>query len=268
MTEWEWYYDLPCRVLFQDLLLRVNYETKTYQGIIVKPGMLVTSLTKLVANSGLSIKQVRLALAKLESTGEVVTQRTNQGTIITLSNWSKYQVSQESFDNFKYGRAGKGNLEGNGKGNGKGNTTKEINKEEINNTTGGVNSTDYFGVKGADLRSSESDTNSAILWTELNTLWSTPEYEATLNKLYKTYWVKIAQSDQESLLKFLRSCSDPNLSKVWKKPLFESGPVTPELLTKELVKYVKSKTQVYINESNEQLVQGKKRIDFKTINKT
>lgn len=265
ILDWEWWGDKIVEHPFITLLILANYKDNNHKGKLVKRGQVVCSLESLARDSKCSVRQIRTALHKLQETGEIVIEATHRGSIITIVNYNKYQDFTGDDSNKRQAN----DTPSDKLMTRQTTTTNNSNKEnKVITTTGGVNSSDYFDVKGADLRSSESDTNSYILWAELNSLWVTNEYQASLQKLYKTYWVKMAQADQELLLSYLKNCSDPNLSKVWKKPLFESGNATPELLTKELSKYTKSKTHVYINESNEQLAQGKKRIDFKAINKT
>ena len=53
--------------------------------------------------------QIRTALNKLKSTGEVASESTNRYTIITVVNWEKYQVLE--FDEASEG-ANKGQAEG------------------------------------------------------------------------------------------------------------------------------------------------------------
>jgi hypothetical protein len=215
--------------LFVTLIIKAQYKDyKTDKGVIPRGSCILTKKW-LGTVFDVDRRTITRWLEKLEKTDYITTKTIkgqNAATVVTIRNYSRYQDIN-------------GTSSGTSSGTPSGTTYKKDIERNIRLHNSEVNQVDYFGVDGADLRSSESDTNSAILWTELNTLWSTPEYEATLNKLYKTYWVKIAQADQESLLKFLRTCSDPNLSKVWKKPTFESGPVTTELLTKELAKYRK-----------------------------
>lgn len=124
IEDWEWYHDLPVRVLFQHLLLKVNWEPKRWQGMTVEPGQLVTSLESLSAGSGLSVKQVRTALEKLKSTGEVGDQTANKFRVVSLRKWAEYQSDDEKV-------AGKGQAIGKqaaSKGQAEGNqraTTKE-----------------------------------------------------------------------------------------------------------------------------------------------
>lgn len=59
-------------------------------------GQLVTSLEHLAARLSLSIQQVRTALEKLESTGEISKQATNQYTLITICKFDCYQDTERA----------------------------------------------------------------------------------------------------------------------------------------------------------------------------
>ena len=91
LLDWEWYDDLPTRVLFQHLLLRANYADAVWHGIPIKRGQILTSRATLVKESGLTEQQVRTALKHLISTNEITTEVTNKHTIITICNYVVYQ---------------------------------------------------------------------------------------------------------------------------------------------------------------------------------
>ena len=93
LLEWEWYDDLYMFRLFMHLLMKANYRDKEWHGTVIKRGQLVTSLANLSAETGLTYKQVRSCLDKLEKTGEVGRQTTNKFTIITVCKYGKYQQS-------------------------------------------------------------------------------------------------------------------------------------------------------------------------------
>lgn len=91
ITLWEWY-DCPAVFcLFMHLLLMANWEQGKWHGKTVKVGQLVTSRDKLAQVTGLSIQNVRTAINKLRTTGEITTKATNQFTLITICNYDKYQ---------------------------------------------------------------------------------------------------------------------------------------------------------------------------------
>lgn len=91
IVDWEWYDDLPTFKLFIHLLLKANYEEKNWRGQKIEKGTLVTSLSSLSAETGLSERQVRTALTHLKKTGEIDKQSTRQNTLIIVMNYSVYQ---------------------------------------------------------------------------------------------------------------------------------------------------------------------------------
>lgn len=98
MVEWEWYTDIPTKTLFLHLLLMANYEDNKWRGKVVKRGQRITSIPKLAEETGLSERQVRTALEKLEATGELTRQATNRYTLITIENYAKYQDKHDKSD--------------------------------------------------------------------------------------------------------------------------------------------------------------------------
>ena len=95
MTEWEWYTDVPTKTLFIHLLLTVNYEPGKWRGIDVPKGAKITSREKLAKETGLSQQQIRTALNKLESTSEITKSTTSTYTLIQLTNYEKYQDTNQ-----------------------------------------------------------------------------------------------------------------------------------------------------------------------------
>lgn len=92
MLEWEWYDDPnTCRV-FIHCLLRANWKETRWHGIEIKPGQFITSLPSLAEETQLSEMQVRTALKKLISTGEITSKQQARCRIITVNNWHTYQA--------------------------------------------------------------------------------------------------------------------------------------------------------------------------------
>ena len=94
-TEWEWYHNQEMKNLFIHLLLEANHADKKWQGVEVKRGQLVTGLKSLNIATGISIQSLRTCLSKLESTGEITSKSTNRFRIITLCNYSSYQIEKD-----------------------------------------------------------------------------------------------------------------------------------------------------------------------------
>lgn len=90
-TSWEWYSDVNVSRVFFHLLLTVNHKETKWQGQVIGVGQRVTSLQHLADETGLSVQNVRTALNKLKSTGEITSRSTNKNTVISIVNWGKYQ---------------------------------------------------------------------------------------------------------------------------------------------------------------------------------
>jgi hypothetical protein len=122
LIDWEWYKDVNTFKLFLHLLLKANTETKKWQGQTINRGQLITSLKNLSHETGLTEKEVRTAISKLEKTKEVGKQTTSVNTTLTMLNYDLYQSMGKPTDKQKAN-------EGQSKGK-QGATTKEYKEEE------------------------------------------------------------------------------------------------------------------------------------------
>lgn len=91
ILNWEWYTDAPVRILFEHLLLTVNYEDKKWKGMTIKRGQKITSYEHLADETGLTVQQVRTAINKLKSTSNLTSKSTNKFTLVTVENYDLYQ---------------------------------------------------------------------------------------------------------------------------------------------------------------------------------
>lgn len=91
ILDWEWASDINTFGLFVHLLLAANFVEGRFKGKEVKRGQLITSLPSLSTNTGLSIQQIRTALAHLVSTGEITDDATRQYRVITILKYDEYQ---------------------------------------------------------------------------------------------------------------------------------------------------------------------------------
>ncbi len=91
ILDWEWYADTNVARVFIHLLLLASFKKTRWQGQEVLPGQVITGRKELSAKLGLSEQQVRTAIDKLKSTGEITVISTNQYSIVTLVNWALYQ---------------------------------------------------------------------------------------------------------------------------------------------------------------------------------
>ena len=89
--EWEWYGNSQMVHLFIHMMLKANRENKKWQGISVKTGSFISSISKLSQETGISIQSVRTAVRKLENTRELTCRPTNKHTLFTLVKWRDYQ---------------------------------------------------------------------------------------------------------------------------------------------------------------------------------
>lgn len=98
MTEWEWYKNIPVRVLFEHCLIKANIKDKKWQGIIIKKGSFITSLDNLAFETGLTKRQIRTAIEKLKSTHEMTYQPTRHYSMIAINNYDLYQGNDTPID--------------------------------------------------------------------------------------------------------------------------------------------------------------------------
>lgn len=95
ILDWEWYSNPNVKILFLHCLLKANFAEKKWQGETIKRGEFVTSIATLAGELGMTFQQVRTALDKLKSTNEITSRTTNKFTIVTISNYDKYQVKEK-----------------------------------------------------------------------------------------------------------------------------------------------------------------------------
>lgn len=97
MLDWEWYRDVNVTKLFIHMLLMASTEDKRWQGVEVKRGDLIASRETLAAGTGLTVQQVRTALNKLRSTGEVTVNQHPKFGVYSIKNYNLYQdINQQS----------------------------------------------------------------------------------------------------------------------------------------------------------------------------
>ena len=99
LVQWGWYQDTAVKSVFLHLLIIAAFKTGYFMGQEIKAGQAVIGYSKLAAELGLSTQQVRTALKKLESTGEISRNSTNKFTIVTIANWEEYQSTDDFLTN-------------------------------------------------------------------------------------------------------------------------------------------------------------------------
>lgn len=91
ILNWEWYSDPCTRGLFEHCLLKANWKDGEWRGYKYKRGQFITSLPTLSEELGFSVQNIRTALKRLKSTGEITDWHDNKIRIITVVNYDKYQ---------------------------------------------------------------------------------------------------------------------------------------------------------------------------------
>jgi len=94
--DWEWYNDIPTKVLFVHLLLKANSTDNNWRGNFIKRGQFFTSLGHLSDETGLTVKQIRGSLQKLKNTKEITIEGASNGTMVTISKYDSYQSIQNT----------------------------------------------------------------------------------------------------------------------------------------------------------------------------
>ena len=90
-TSWRWYEDTNMVQLYMYLLLSANLEDRTRKGISIKRGEYIGSLSKMIEDTGLTMRNLRTCLANLQKTHEIKYKKLKKGRIIILVDFNKFQ---------------------------------------------------------------------------------------------------------------------------------------------------------------------------------
>lgn len=96
--DWEWYSEPVVKDVFLHLLITASWKDSRYKGHEIKAGQTIITVSGLASELGVSTRQVRTAIEKLESTGEITRKTTNRFTVVTVENWSLYQADYDDDD--------------------------------------------------------------------------------------------------------------------------------------------------------------------------
>ena len=91
---WEWFGKPNMSQFFIYCLLQANYEDTRWQGRIIPRGSFIASLSDMSAATGLTTREIRTCLKKLEKSGEIAAKTTNQNHLITICNYESYQSNE------------------------------------------------------------------------------------------------------------------------------------------------------------------------------
>lgn len=93
--EWEWYTDSKMVHLFIHLLLSASIEDRKWKGIVLQRGQLATTVAELSKKTGLTARNLRTCIDKLEECQIIDRQTTNKYTLITICNYESYQARED-----------------------------------------------------------------------------------------------------------------------------------------------------------------------------
>ena len=99
LLEWGWYDDSAVKSVFLHLLLTANFKQTEYHGRVIERGQAVFGRESLASALGLSSQQVRTALSKLKSTGEILIESFNKFSVATIPNYEIYQGDDQPTNN-------------------------------------------------------------------------------------------------------------------------------------------------------------------------
>ena len=89
--EWRWYHNSTMVHLWVNLLISARKEDGWHGMVEVKRGQVITSLSKLSAETGISIRKIRTCLSNLVKSGEIKEITNNHYRIITIIDYNMYQ---------------------------------------------------------------------------------------------------------------------------------------------------------------------------------
>ena len=90
-VNWSWYHDTNMVQLYLYLLLNANVYDVKYNDITIKRGECLVSLNHLSKETGISLQKLRTGLARLQRTKEIEYKKLQNGRIIVLVDFNKFQ---------------------------------------------------------------------------------------------------------------------------------------------------------------------------------
>ena len=90
-VNWSWYHDANMVQLYLYLLLNANVYDVKYNDITIKRSECLVSLNHLSKETGISLQKLRTGLARLQRTKEIEYKKLQNGRIIVLVDFNKFQ---------------------------------------------------------------------------------------------------------------------------------------------------------------------------------
>jgi len=96
LQKWGWKKSPNHLAVFIDLILEANHEDGECMGIKIPRGALTTSIKAISERSGVSEMRVRTILNQLKLTNELTIKTTTKFTMISISKWDDYQLTNKA----------------------------------------------------------------------------------------------------------------------------------------------------------------------------
>lgn len=98
IINWRWFQNPKILSVFLWLLVKANIKEGHFEKDVIRRGSLATSNAHIAEGCGLTLQNVRTALANLEETGEISREQRNHYQIINIVNYESYQsdISKQS----------------------------------------------------------------------------------------------------------------------------------------------------------------------------
>lgn len=96
ILDWEWADKPEMMALFIHLLCMANTEDHEWHGMKLYRGQIVTGRKELSRKTGISEQTIRTCITRLKSTNTITIKTTNKYSIITICNFDKYQLAEET----------------------------------------------------------------------------------------------------------------------------------------------------------------------------
>ena len=90
-TKWKWYKNANIFQTYMFLLLNANIEDEELSSFILRRGEICASLSYIANSTGLSIRNVRTSLTKLQSTNDIEIKKLSHGRVIIVLDFNKFQ---------------------------------------------------------------------------------------------------------------------------------------------------------------------------------
>lgn len=105
IRRWSWYRNSKMVHMLVHLMLEAQYQDSSYMGIEIKRGQLVTGRKQLAVETGMSEREVRTCLERLQNDQQISIKTTNRFSIITVCNYDSWQCVIKTDDQQTTSRA-------------------------------------------------------------------------------------------------------------------------------------------------------------------